>query len=63
MFGHSQASNLGSWRKDVFKRRTSTESGLLAFLGSGFAKIFGQIVSIRVKEPSNKNLLARLKEY
>ena len=57
MFGHSQTSNLGSWRKDVFKRRTSTGSGLLAFLGSGFAKIFGQIMSVRVKTLSNKNVV------
>ena len=28
----------------------------MAFLGSGFAKIFGQIVSFRVKTLSNKNV-------
>ena len=57
MLGHSHTSNLGSRGKDVFKRRTSTGSGLLAFLGSGFAKIFGQIVSVRVKTLSNKNVV------
>ena len=36
-------------RKDVFERRTSTGSGPFSFLGSGFAQIFGQIVSTRIK--------------
>ena len=44
--------------KAVFEQRTSNESGLFAFLGSGFTKILGQIVSIRVKTLSNTNLLA-----
>ena len=57
MLGHCQTSNLESLGKDVFKRRTSTGSGLVAFLGSGFAKIFGQIVSVRAKTLNNKNLV------
>ena len=32
---------------EVFERRTSTGSGLFGILGSGFANIFGQVVSIR----------------
>ena len=35
-----------SLRKGFFDRRTSTGSELFAFLGSGFAQIFGQIVSM-----------------
>ena len=43
---------------DVFERRTSTGSGLLALLGSVFEQILGQIVSLRVKTFSNTNLVA-----
>ena len=39
-------SNLqGSLGKDVFERRSSTEVYFFAFFGSGFARIFEQIVS------------------
>ena len=38
---------IGSLRKDVFERHRSSRSGV--FLGSGFAHIFEQIVSIREK--------------
>ena len=36
----------------------STGTGLFVFLGGGFAKIFKQIVSIRVTKLSNTNLVA-----
>ena len=36
----------GSLNKDVFERRLSTGNEHFSFLGSGFAQIFGQIVSI-----------------
>lgn len=36
----------------------STGTGLFAFLGGGFAKIFKQIVSVKVKELSNANSVA-----
>ena len=35
-----------------------TGRGLLAFVGGGFAQIFRQIVSMRVKILSNKNVVA-----
>ena len=35
----------GSLGKDVFERRSSTEVYFFAFFGSGFARIFEQIVS------------------
>ena len=38
-----------SLSKNVFEQLTATVSGLVAFLGRGFADIFGQIVSLRVK--------------
>ena len=41
---------IGSLSSDVFERRTSTESGLLALFSRNFENIFGQIVSIRVKK-------------
>ena len=44
--------------KDVFGWPTSTRSGPLAFFGSGFAQIFRQLVSIKVKKVSNTNLAA-----
>ena len=43
--------------KNVFERRTSTGRGLFSFLGSGFAKNLGQIVSIRVETRSNTNVV------
>jgi len=46
-----------SLSKDVFERRTSTGSGLFAFLSSGLAHILRQIVSIRVRKLSNSNLV------
>ena len=42
----------------VFERRTSTGSGLFAFLGGGFSYIFEQIVFVRVKTLSITNLAA-----
>ena len=42
--------------KDVFERRTSTESGLFSFLDSDFAHLLGQLVSIIVKTLRNTNL-------
>ena len=45
--------------KDVLERRTLTGSRrFAAFLGSGFAQFFGQIVSKRVKTLTNRNLVA-----
>ena len=49
---------LGSLSNDVFERRTSTGSCPFSFLGDGFAQIFSQIVSIRVKKLSNTNYIA-----
>lgn len=42
------------------KRRSSTGSELLAFMGSGFVQIFGQVVAMTVKTLtcSNTNLVA-----
>ena len=50
--------SLGSLSTDVFERRTSTGSGPFSFLDDGFAQIFSQIVSIRVKKLSNANCIA-----
>ena len=50
--------SLGSLSNDVFERRTSTGSGPFSFLDDGFAQIFSQIVSIRVKKLSNTNYIA-----
>ena len=49
---------LGSLSNDVFERCTSTGSCPFSFLGDGFAQIFSQIVSIRVKKLSNTNYIA-----
>ena len=46
--------------KDVYSRRTLTRSGLIEFLGSGFAQRLGQIVSISVTTLSNTNLVASI---
>ena len=48
----------GSLSKGVFEQRTSTGGVLFAFFGNGFVHIFEQLVSIRVKKPSNTNLIA-----
>ena len=53
-----ESASLGCLSSDVFERRTSTESGLLALLSCNFDHIFGQIVSIRVKTLSNTNMVA-----
>ena len=50
---------LGSLSQGVFERRNSSEGGgLFALSGSGFAQIFKQVVSIRVKKLSNTNFKA-----
>ena len=49
---------LGSLSNDVFERRTSTGSCPFSLLGDGFAQIFSQIVSIRVKKLRNTNYIA-----
>ena len=49
---------LESLSKNAYVRRTSTGSGLVVFLGSDFAHIFRQIVSIRVKTLSKTNMVA-----
>ena len=49
---------LESLSKAVFERRSSAVSGRFAFLGSDLARIFGQIVSIRVKKLSKTDLVA-----
>ena len=49
---------IGSLSNDVFERRTLTGSCPFSFLGDGFAQIFSQIVSIRVKKLSNTNYIA-----
>ena len=48
----------GSLSKGVFEQRTSTRVVLFAFFGNGFVHILEQLVSIRVKKPSNTNLVA-----
>ena len=48
---------LGNFSKDVSERRTSPISVLFAFFDIGFAHTFEQIVSIRVKERNNTNLV------
>ena len=54
----STSAIIGSLSNDVFERRTSTGSCPFSFLGDGFAQIFSQIVSIRVKKLSNTNYIA-----
>ena len=53
-----ERTSLGSSRKGGFERRMSTGSVLFAYLGSGFAKTFGQVTSIGVKTLSKKNIIA-----
>ena len=43
---------------EVLERRTLTRSGRLELLNRDFEQIFGQIVSIRIKTLSNRNLVA-----
>jgi len=50
--------SIGSLSKGDFERRTSTGSVLFTFLNGGFAQIFSQIVSIRVKKVSNTNFIS-----
>ena len=47
-----------SLSRDVYERRTSTESGLFALLSHDFEKMFGQIVTVRVKTLTNTNMIA-----
>ena len=54
---------LGSLSNSVFERRTSTESGLFASLGSGLVESLGLIVFIREKKLSNTNFLASRHMY
>ena len=49
---------IGNLSNDVFKRHTSTGSDLFSFLDDGFAQIFSQIVSIRVKKLSKTNFIS-----
>ena len=49
---------LGSLSCDVFKRRTSTLSGLATLLSRDFEEMFEQIVSIRAKKVSHTNEVA-----
>ena len=49
---------MGSLSKEVYERRTSTGSGPFSSLDDGFAQIFNQIVSIRVKKLSNTNFIS-----
>ena len=43
---------------DVYERRTSTGSGPFSFLEDGFHQTVSQIVSVRVKKPSNTNFIS-----
>ena len=49
---------IGSLSNDVYERRMSTGSGPFSSLDDGFAQIFNQIVSIRVKKLSNTNFIS-----
>ena len=49
---------IGSLSNDVYERRTSIGSGPFSSLDDGFAQIFNQIVSIRVKKLSNTNFIS-----
>ena len=48
---------LGSLSNGAFEQCASTGSGLFLFLGNVFAKIFGQIVCIRVKKHGKTNVV------
>ena len=49
---------LGSLSNNVFERRTSTGSGFFSFFDGGFAQIFSQIASIKVKKLRNTNFIS-----
>ena len=49
---------IGSLSNNVFERRTSTGSGLFSFFDGGFAQIFSQIASIKVKKLRNTNFIS-----
>ena len=53
-----QLAIFGSLSKGGFEQRTSTGGVLFAFFGNGFVHIFEQLVSTRIKKPSNTNLVA-----
>ena len=55
-FFYSHISARDIW--ELNEQRTSTAGILFAFFGNGFVDIFEQLVSIRVKKPSNVNLVA-----
>ena len=48
----------GSLSNNVYERRTSTGNGLFSFFDDGFAQIFSQIATIRVKKLSNTNFIS-----
>ena len=54
----AQTTTLGSLSNNVFERRTSTGSGLFSFFDGGFAQIFSQIASIKVKKLRNTNFIS-----
>ena len=56
--GESSTVISGSSTKDIFLMAHVNRNWSFLFLGSGFAQIFKQIVSIRVKTLSNANLVA-----
>ena len=53
----SRSHDVAYHRRFNFDRCTSTENGLFAFLGGCVCHIFGQIISFRVKELNNSNLI------
>ena len=59
-FFYSHISGRDIWElisKGVFEQRPSTGGLLFAFFGNGFIHIFERLVSIRVKKPSDANLV------
>ena len=57
-FHNPYSTLVGSLSNDVFERRTSTGCGLFALFSRDFEEIRGQNVPLRVKTPSNTNLVA-----
>ena len=57
-YSHISARDIWELKQGRFEQRTSTGGVLFAFFGNGFVHIFEQLVSIRVKKPSNTNLVA-----
>ena len=49
---------IGGLSNNVFERRTSTVSGLFSFFDGGFAQIFSQNASIKVKKLRNTNFIS-----